>query len=126
MRTDADLQVLRAAVPIGGEYWSDRLVTNLRTRFTNIRAELQRNRSHRSHGSGVVEVIQRCLQLYERIAEIRRDHFPDMERRRQQLFVTLMVEIFVYLSDDSDQYANSANPQYAGKGFSPSEDCSRV
>lgn len=117
MRSNEDLQQLRDAVPIGGAFWAGRLVLGLRNRWNTALQLLQRSRMDAGQTRGVVQTIDSGRQIYQLIADVRRNHFASMDVQHQLPFVTLAVEVLNFLTNDDDQYAETMRPSYAGEGF---------
>ena len=119
VRDPADMNRLRTAANVGRGYWAVQVATNMRNRFTRIDQQLRMNMANPASGTPVPETVDAILALMTTLDRIRADYFTAMEPATRQRIMTLVVEVFQYLSDVSDRYPNVARPAYVGEGFQP-------
>ncbi|GAB1733179.1 hypothetical protein NU195Hw_g3721t1 [Hortaea werneckii] len=113
----ARLQLLRSIVSPGTDWWSKRLLSNMQRRYSSILTRLQVNIQNPATGVGIPETIDYLRVLFYAIDGIRADHFESMNQTEQLGFLDILISAFNRLVDDTDQYADTPTPPYAGQGF---------
>ncbi|KAI7211052.1 hypothetical protein KC367_g4448 [Hortaea werneckii] len=113
----ARLHLLRSIVSPGTEWWSKRLLSNMQRRYSSILTRLQVNIQNPATGAGIPETIDYLRVLFYAIDGIRADHFESMNQTEQLEFLDILISAFNRLIDDTDQYASTPTPPYAGQGF---------
>ncbi|RMY30057.1 hypothetical protein D0865_15352 [Hortaea werneckii] len=113
----ARLQLLRSIVSPGTDWWSKRLLSNMQRRYSSILTHLQVNIQNPATGVGIPETIDYLRILFYAIDAIRADHFESMNQAMQLEFLDILISAFNRLIDDTDQYASTPTPPYAGQGF---------
>ncbi|KAI7278438.1 hypothetical protein KC345_g5953 [Hortaea werneckii] len=113
----ARLQFLRSIVSPGTDWWSKRLLSNMQRRYSSILTRLQVNIQNPATGVGIPETIDYLRVLFYAIDGIRADHFESMDQTEQLEFLDILISAFNRLIDDTDQYARTPTPPYAGQGF---------
>ncbi|KAI6794891.1 hypothetical protein KC363_g4522 [Hortaea werneckii] len=113
----ARLHLLRSIVSPGTEWWSKRLLSNMQRRYSSILTRLQVNIQNPATGVGIPETIDYLRVLFYAIDGIRADHFESMNQTEQLEFLDILISAFNRLVDDTDQYATTPTPPYAGQGF---------
>ncbi|KAI7085164.1 hypothetical protein KC356_g6103 [Hortaea werneckii] len=113
----ARLHLLRSIVSPGTEWWSKRLLSNMQRRYSSILTRLQVNIQNPATGAGIPETIDYLRVLFYAIDGIRADHFESMNQTEQLEFLDILISAFNRLVDDTDQYATTPTPPYAGQGF---------
>ncbi|KAI6912837.1 hypothetical protein KC334_g1861, partial [Hortaea werneckii] len=110
----ARLQLLRSIVSPGTDWWSKRLLSNMQRRYSSILTRLQVNIQNPATGVGIPETIDYLRILFYAIDGIRADHFESMNQTVQLEFLDILISAFNRLIDDTDQYASTPTPPYAG------------
>ncbi|RMZ31232.1 hypothetical protein D0859_04639 [Hortaea werneckii] len=113
----ARLQLLRSIVSPETDWWSKRLLSNMQRRYSSILTRLQVNFQNPATGVGIPETIDYLRVLFYAIDGIRADHFESMNQAAQLEFLDILISAFNRLIDDTDQYAGTPTPPYAGQGF---------
>lgn len=89
----------------------------MQRRYGAILTRLQANIATPGSGAGVPQTIDHLRSLFDAVDTIRTDHFRGMTQAEQLSFFDLLVGAFDRLVDDTDLFAQTMAPSYAGQGF---------
>ncbi|KAK3623137.1 hypothetical protein LTR56_010562 [Elasticomyces elasticus] len=116
VRSDEDLAILQACIPVPGPIWSQQLALNMYRRFQAIAQGLEQN-ALGGVGQDVVRTIDALRSMFHNIDDIRSRYFGGLDVGTRDRLMTTLITIMNYIvSNNGDLYTNVNRPAYAGEG----------
>ncbi|KAK4888366.1 hypothetical protein LTR27_012734 [Elasticomyces elasticus] len=116
VRSDEDLAILQACIPVPGPIWSQQLALNMYRRFQAIAQGLEQN-ALGGAGQDVVHTIDALRSMFQNIDDIRSRYFNGLDVGTRDRLMTTLITIMNYIvSNNGDLYTNVNRPAYAGEG----------